>query len=408
MREIINLKVALIGNMNNNHFALIRYLRDIGIEAELLLFQDEYEHFHPSCDTFIDEYNNYTKKLTWGTEFGVFGSDIKRVINDLQNYDVLIGTGFAPAYLHKAGLYLDIFIPYGYDLYWATQYRFLSPKYFFRHIVSVFYQKLGIGKCKIVHMPPTNSLYEGRVDSLAPKAERWTSGFPLIYAPEYERYGIEEMFSKTNYGQDFIDIRNSCDLMVIAHGRHFWAGLDNPAAKGNDILLKGWALFCKGNPNIKCKLVLMDYGIDVDRSKSLILELGLSNNIAWLPQMHRKDLMPGIFIADIVAGEFANSWMTSGVLYEALVAKKPILAYRNDSLYTDICPNLYPILNAKDPQSIALRLNEFISNPSVVKLIGEIGYKWYEDEVVTKSIPNYFNYIKNKADFLGKNATKTC
>ena len=34
-------KVALLGNMNNNHFSLARYLRDRGAEADLLLFDSE-------------------------------------------------------------------------------------------------------------------------------------------------------------------------------------------------------------------------------------------------------------------------------------------------------------------------------------------------------------------------------
>ena len=51
MKEIIkkNNKVALIGNMNNNNFALMRILRDNNINAHLFLYSNE--TFLPQSDT---------------------------------------------------------------------------------------------------------------------------------------------------------------------------------------------------------------------------------------------------------------------------------------------------------------------------------------------------------------------
>ena len=36
------MKVALIGNMNNNNFSIMRYFRDLGIDAHLILFKKVY------------------------------------------------------------------------------------------------------------------------------------------------------------------------------------------------------------------------------------------------------------------------------------------------------------------------------------------------------------------------------
>lgn len=41
-------KVALVGNMNNNFFSLIRYLKDKNIQAELFLLNNEMGHFCPN------------------------------------------------------------------------------------------------------------------------------------------------------------------------------------------------------------------------------------------------------------------------------------------------------------------------------------------------------------------------
>ena len=54
------MKIALIGNMNNNNFSLMRYFHDLGVNADLILMSDDgigdLKHFHPSSDTW-----NFTK-----------------------------------------------------------------------------------------------------------------------------------------------------------------------------------------------------------------------------------------------------------------------------------------------------------------------------------------------------------
>ena len=63
-------RVALVGNMNNNNFALLRYLIKRGIEAELLLLandgkSDYNSHFTPENDSWDCEnwykYFKYTR-----------------------------------------------------------------------------------------------------------------------------------------------------------------------------------------------------------------------------------------------------------------------------------------------------------------------------------------------------------
>ena len=43
-------KIALIGNVNNNLFALMRHLRDLGYDAHLF-HRPENDHFQPKADT---------------------------------------------------------------------------------------------------------------------------------------------------------------------------------------------------------------------------------------------------------------------------------------------------------------------------------------------------------------------
>ena len=49
------MKIALIGNLNNNHFSLMRYLRDLGFDTYLLLYMEDGKgtnaHFIPENDS---------------------------------------------------------------------------------------------------------------------------------------------------------------------------------------------------------------------------------------------------------------------------------------------------------------------------------------------------------------------
>jgi len=398
----VSIRIALIGNMNNNHFAMVRYLRACGIDADLLLFDNELEHFHPKADTYDTEYMHYTRQLSWGSSMRFLQTTAKQTRNDLAEYDILIGCGLAPAYCHKARRSLDIFIPYGDDIWSDTFYRFVSPQYIPRVWRAVYYQRRAIGKSKVFHMSKTHCLYERQYQRYKGLSERWYEGIPMVYSPGYKRENLDEMISHTHWGHEFLKIRKESNLMVISHMRHAWRDPSDPSAKGNDILLRGWKLFTERNKQLKAKIVLIEFGGDVERSRALVRELDLNGSVVWLPKMFRKDIMVGLHMVDIVCGEFVNSWMTSGILYEALVAGKPILAWRDDKLYEQDYSNLFPIFNAKDPESIADRLQEYVQNPLVGQQMAEIGQQWYEKEVVTKTLDKYMRYIEKRTAELGK------
>ena len=138
------MKIGLIGNMNNNSFALMRHLRDLGSDAHLLLFandgaEDNNEYFRPDADTW--EYQKWSKfvhqtkipnapiaafNFPFSNVFELsarlkglnnipkldyqVGPVSKKIIRrSLESYDRLIGCGISPAALHRVGKRLDYF-----------------------------------------------------------------------------------------------------------------------------------------------------------------------------------------------------------------------------------------------------------------------------------------------------------
>ena len=114
MKEIIkkNNKVALIGNMNNNNFALMRILRDNNINAHLFLYSNE--TFLPQSDT-----TNFLKwkRFIHDLEISNGKPDIlffnKTKLKDkLKEFNFIIGNGISPYILKKINRRVNILMPY--------------------------------------------------------------------------------------------------------------------------------------------------------------------------------------------------------------------------------------------------------------------------------------------------------
>ena len=378
--------------MNNNHFAIVRYLRDMGVDAYLLLTDGERDHFHPSADTFDTTYMQYTKQLTWGSGLNILSTSSDQINHDLSGYDILVGCGYVPAYCQKAGINLDIFVPYGADIWDGTKHKITSPKKQLNDFILKLMQKKGLANCKVWHMAPADKMYEKQYQKFKGNSQRWLEGLPMVYSPIYKKENLEKMINSTHWGHEFLKIRNQTEFMVVSHMRHYWGEKSDPNSKGNDILINGWKQFLTQSKSNSAILILTEYGKDVDKSKALIKKLEIENSVKWMPKMTRKDIMVALLLCDVVCGEFLNSWSSSGVLYEGLVSAKPILAYRNDDDYE----NLYPILNANTPQVIAQKLIEVIKDKDKSRKVGIESQQWYTDTIQIDAINRYLEYFKNK------------
>ena len=105
-------RVALIGNMNNNNFTLLRVLRDNKIDAHLFLYTNEI--FLPSSDTTDLK---YWKRYIHDLEISNGKPDIlffkkSKLQDKLKEFSFFIGNGIAPYILKKINIRLNIFMPY--------------------------------------------------------------------------------------------------------------------------------------------------------------------------------------------------------------------------------------------------------------------------------------------------------
>lgn len=372
------MKVAHIGNMNNNGFVMMRYLRDRGIDMDLFLCNDEFEHFHPRNDIDdLDPYLENIKQLTWGDEKSFFLVSSRKIKKSIEGYDLYIGCGGAPAFFHKIGLKLDIFTAYGGDIHYIPTsdyvYRTWSHKTVLRKIYSS-HQIKGINESQIKVLTTVKDYEFAR-----PQFGDIFTGLmmPLLYVPDL--LNSTHLVEKSSFKDQLDKIRSQYDLVIVNNARQTWKiARETKQGKGNDKLIKGYASFLK-KTELTSILILFEYGKDVDASKELIQQLGIEKHVHWMPHVARKDLLYSIEIADIAVNSL-NSRDLGSAGFEVMTMGKPLFSYIpwSEKEYGDglLGRSIPPIINVHEPEDVLLQLLKYEKDPEDFMKIGAEGKDW--------------------------------
>ena len=300
------MKIGILGNQNNNHFVLTRYLRSQGFNAYLCLLDNEDDFYHPQNDTYTSDYKEYTHHFNWGNYHRFLMTDKELVLKDLSQFDFLIGVGTAPAFVNYVGLKLDVLIPCGGDL---STFPFLSKLINTQRLLSVFqrvkkkksgarikanlptskavrnpisllnnyyqftkHQRIGIENSGTILFDKTNPKYEKIHNKLREGKSRIIAAPPMIYTEIYTLKAFAESSEVQNHEnyKKTVKIKENNDFLILQYCRQSWKNVpDWVAKKGNDKLVKGLKLFINQFPKVKTHLILYDFGADVDETKAL-------------------------------------------------------------------------------------------------------------------------------------------
>lgn len=370
------IKVALIGNMNNNNFSIMRYLRDLGIDAHLLLMRNDYTksqtHFAPEYDTWeIERWKPYIHYLNYTDRYALFFRSNKRLRNDFKSYDILIGSGSIPAIMHKCGLRLDVFYPYGTGIEMVGDY---ATRHGYKGVP--FYKKL-IRK------------YYGYVVKKGIKSARFCLSSELSLTKQtFEEMGIDfikisipMVYNKEIFGNLFINEKlknilnsiNKYSFKLFCHVSHL-------PHKNNKPIIMGFKKFLDHTQKNDSILIFLNYGTTVEKTKQFIEEAGITKNVLWLPKLSRKELVYVLSYISIGFSEFQGR-MWGGTGWEFMSQGIPFFHYFN------ITPQDYEkeygipmpkILNTDSPDEICKHLINYTENPQPYKKIGSELKIWFE------------------------------
>ncbi len=410
------MKVGILGNMNNNGFAIMRYFRDLGIDAHLLLYSDDgkgmSEHFQPTSDTWQyqtwEPYIHQTKiASTYVTAlefpFSMFHSATKSVLSLLgwkeshthsvsnttlqqifADYDKIIGSGIAPVVFARLSQPIDIFFPFSTGVEWVADRQ--NKKAFFakRIILGAIMSHLrkvqikGIQGARHVLNSETG-LTEVALMNMGVKPKR------LMFPAVYNRESIPNIDISTLPPE--MSGKLACtDFCMFSAARQIW--LDESASvsggsKNNHWLIHSLGRIKQARPNCRILLILMEYGADVTATRKLVKELNLEENVVWVPLASRKFVMQLLALCDLAVGEFYETEKTiwGGTGWEAFAAGKPFLngfIFSNNEFEELFGIPQPPLLSVRTQQDIDFNILNMIDHPLERKEIGEKSRTWFD------------------------------
>lgn len=380
------MRVAFIGNMNNQLFQQQEYFEGWGYDTTLFLLE-EHDHFMPEADVFFDPYQKYKiVHLGWGIE-NFHTVTPKEVRERFTGFDVLIGTDLAPAYLYKGGLKLDIFCLHGSDVYEYPFYRFKKGTHNLWTTNKVSFslcQFEGVKLANYLALFKMDDLYEKPLSLIRKKGKRMPS-IPYIYLPRL----TDDFFEKSSMTVPMRELKQRFPFLIMHHCSHNWHTYrDSLIYKGNDRVIRAFAdYFHRSKQTKKACLVLLEYGPDVDRSKAMIRELGISDNVFWFPKQNRKDLLAAINMCDMGIGELGvQGWMLYSVIVEFIILSKPSIHYRNSPIYQKYFSGLYDMVDTNDPAVVTETLLDYERDPQIYKAMGLSAKNWFLDNLHNVSL----------------------
>ncbi|MES2330155.1 MAG: hypothetical protein V4539_11175 [Bacteroidota bacterium] len=373
--------------MNNNFFSFTRYLRDEGYAAQLFLFNNEQSHFLPQNDSLDDEWKLYTSWLNWGDDKSFNDFDTKKVKKEFEPFHFIIGCGSSPAFLRKAGITIDIFIPYGSDLYSLPYYNLVKPRNLVTMIKRAYWQKKGIAEARNIFLTPTGGKFEKYVGQLGFKGRMHRCGVPMLYWKLYYDQKFSEFKHSCNIHQLVTSLKEKGHLVLVHPCRHNWKNI--PAKwsnSGNDILYRAIAKLKEMDPQINISVITFEYGLDVKETKKLIGDLKIEESVYWQPRSTRLEIMAAIQASDLVVGELCDSFLTYGVVYESMVSRKPIMHSCKKEDFKNEFEEIYPMLFANTVEHVVEHLRKLLANPSEFEELGIGSYQWFKHYLVDEAL----------------------
>lgn len=383
------MKVAFIDNTCNHGYTVMRYLNDKGYDTDLLLLTNEKGHLDPYADMIEKKYEHKIKRLHWDKGFWKVPTQKVKAVR--KEYDFIFGADWTPGLFYRANKALDAFVPHGNDLF---DYAFIKrptlrtfSKITFGNWLASLLQRKGIERaCRYMIFDETNEENESYVRALnKPSFKRINTGIPLLYFAQYNGSAFQDFCATNPYCQQLKQLKKEGYTLIFHHCQQIWKNSISLFNKGNDKLIKAFAqVVLTGGEQVK--LIMIERGEDVAESKKLISELGISEQVLWLPTMTRNDIMACLSLVDIGAGEFGHSWYSYNVVYEFLCMGVPVIHWRDDSYFQALGKELYPMYSAESIEEIKNKILLFFKDKLQFKDTGLQAKNWFRNNLVQRQV----------------------
>ena len=299
-------------------------------------------------------YFEFKKKLS---RFHIFEKIHARInlIKMIREYDVVEAHAPFSIYTQFSG------IPYvTYDAGWIREFPYRN---------DIWYKlgKRGYRKAKsiIFTNEDTISLF---------KNEKYIDSEKLHFIPfaiDPEKYKPLDSLNLRNFL-----LKNDENFLLFCPSRHLWLF---PNGKGNEKMIKAYAKFLQRYPN--SRWVIVEWGPDVQKSKSLIKSLKIDNKVTWIKPVSKNKLIQYYNATDVVIDQTeVGGWGTTTP--EAMSCGKPTITSwkgegeKNRDDVLNCFNEIPPIIHAWSVDEICENLIKVASDEQYKNELGQKSRNW--------------------------------
>ena len=371
------MRVAFIGNMNNNNFSIMRYFRDSGIDAHLLLFKDDItksqSHFKPEFDTWeLDKWSDCIHYIGIRSYVALMLFPAFLLRRYFIDYDIFICSGNIPSILRKCNLKAHIYYPYGVGIEGVGD-PFARSNWL-EHSVSSRILNKWLRRKKILALKKVSLCLNSEM-TLTKQT------FDEIGIP-FQRISIPMVYNKGSV-PCAISSLDEFQNKVQAYKFKFFSHVSHVNLKNKRPMISGFAKFLERNGIYEAVLILLEYGTleSINETKKMINDYGISDHVLWLEKKSRKELLQVINDMDMGFSEF-EGMMWGGTGWEFLSMGVPFFHFidsTEEEFKIEQNVPMPPIINTASAENICEHLTRFSHDPELYREKGRQMKGWFEE-----------------------------
>ncbi|WP_375786022.1 glycosyltransferase family 4 protein [Bradyrhizobium sp. Pha-3] len=157
--------------------------------------------------------------------------------------------------------------------------------------------------------------------------------------------------------------------------RHHWHAAPVSMQKGNDLFLRAAAQVAPMHRDFR--IILVEWGVDVYRSRELIQELRIEDMVSWIPSLNKAELRQLYCSSDVVVDQFRIPAI-GGVTFEAMALGRRVITNLDETQSAEFFGAAPPCLAADSVETCATRILEILADPLDGNGRGDAARLWFE------------------------------
>jgi glycosyltransferase involved in cell wall biosynthesis len=176
---------------------------------------------------------------------------------------------------------------------------------------------------------------------------------------------------------EFIPKKKAVDDIVtlFCPTRHHWCSEPASMQKGNEVFIAGAADAARTNRNFR--IVFVEWGVDVDKSRDFIRSLGIEDLVSWIPMMNKSELRQAYCNNHAVIDQFLTPAM-GGVTFEAMALGCRVMTRIDIEQTTLFFGEPPPCLTAESVEACSARILQVVNDPDDRAGIGRASATWFQ------------------------------